>query len=202
MSRYTDNYDDDYSPEAILAQGRWERNSRAALKSKRGRKALAELRDALLALPEKRLIEGAVCTVNAEKRRTAHLEDEIRDWEEMAGNPYRPPEPWTDQTDEFARIAGREGEGCCAVGALVWYRKVQAGIDPGEAFSVLPDIAEEGTDGLDETARLAVHEAGLAYTLAWNLAYRNDETYGRLTPEDRYTAFLAWIDRELAEVPA
>lgn len=35
------------------------------------------------------------------------------------------------------------------------------------------------------------------------LAYRNDETYGTLTPEERYTAFLAWISAELGdETPA
>jgi hypothetical protein len=50
---------------------------------------------------------------------------------------------------------------------------------------------------LSQTAGLG-QQAGLTYTLAWELAYRNDETYERMTPEERYTAFLAWIDRELA----
>ena len=68
MSRFSDYDDFEGEPEQILAMGRWERNARAVLKSKRGRKALAELREALMALPEHRLIEGAVCTVGAAER--------------------------------------------------------------------------------------------------------------------------------------
>src|SRR5487761_1366554 len=67
MSRYIDHSDDD-SPDMVLARGRWERNARAVLKSRRGRKALTEIREALLALPEKRLIEGALCTVGGPDR--------------------------------------------------------------------------------------------------------------------------------------
>ena len=69
MSRYNDYDDYDGEPEQILAQGRWEHNARVALKGKRGRKALTDLREALEALPQKRLIEGAVCTVGAQQRR-------------------------------------------------------------------------------------------------------------------------------------
>lgn len=66
MSRFREG-DDDYEY-AVLDQGRWQRNARAALKSRRGRRALAEIREALLALPEKRLIEGALCTVGGPER--------------------------------------------------------------------------------------------------------------------------------------
>ena len=59
MSRFREG-DYEGEPEEILAQGRWEHNARRALKGKRGRKALADLRAALLALPEPRLIEGAL----------------------------------------------------------------------------------------------------------------------------------------------
>jgi hypothetical protein len=196
MSRYSDSYDDD-SDTAVLDMGRWEHNARVALKGKRGRKALAELREALLALPEKRLIEGAVCTVGAEKRRERWIAEATRTWETMKPE-WRSDRPWTEEADNLAGVVQRDGEGVCAVGAYVWYRKVKAGADPAEAFASLPDLHDEGSDGLHETAGYAAQEAGLTYTLAWELAYRNDETYSRMTPEGRYTAFLAWIDQELA----
>lgn len=114
----------------------------------------------------------------------------------------RPKSPWMDEVENFDQQVSREGEGVCAVGAMLWHRKVKAGVDPAEAFASLPGLPGEGSDGLDETASLAKQEAGLTYTLAWELAYRNDETYDRKTPEERWEAFVAWIDRELAGVPA
>jgi hypothetical protein len=201
VSRYSEYDDYEGEPEQILAQGRWEHNARVALKGKRGRKALADLREALLALPEKRLIEGAVCTVGAEKRRERWIAEATRAWESMKPE-WRIGGPWTDEADNLAELVQHEGEGVCAVGALLWHRKVKAGTDPAEAFASLPDLHDEGSDGLGETADLAKKEAGLTYTLAWELAYRNDETYELKTPEERYTAFLAWIDRELAGTAA
>lgn len=38
----------------------------------------------------------------------------------------------------------------------------------------------------------------MAFTLAWELAYRNDETFRDKTPEERHAAFVAWIDEQLA----
>ena len=43
--------------------------------------------------------------------------------------------------------------------------------------------------------------AGMTYTLASSLAYRNDESYDGMTPEERYEAFMEWLDKQLA-VPA
>lgn len=59
MSRYWE--DDNWDEWANLDCGRWERNSRAVLKSKRGIKSLRELEAALLALPVKRLIRDDLC---------------------------------------------------------------------------------------------------------------------------------------------
>jgi hypothetical protein len=179
MSRYGDDYDGDNYPNANALF--WA-NADRALKGKRGRKVLADLREALLALPEPRLIDSALCTVSPEKRA-----------EEF-------PEAWMRRS-WLADQQDGPGEGVCAIGALLWHRKVKAGMDPAEAFDSLPTLPD--TDyGLEDTADLAVTEAGLAYSLAWNLAYRNDETFEGMTPEERHAAFLAWIDRELAEVAA
>lgn len=197
MSRYCDYGDYEDGPEQILAMGRWEHNARVALKGKRGRKALRELRDALMALPEHRLIESAICTVDADQRRAAITAEEDAEWQ---GRPeqWRSPKPWRDRSEHFEALVQRNGESVCAVGAYVWHQRVKGGMDPAQAFASLPDLADEGSDALSETAELG-KAAGLTYTLAWELAYRNDETYDRKTPEERWQAFIDWIDRELAE---
>jgi hypothetical protein len=213
MSRFSDYDDYEGEPEQILAMGRWQRNSRAVLKSKRGRKALAELREALMALPEHKLIEGAVCTVGAAGRKAALVAQAEADAarsrqhaEEYAA--AHPDDPWAQrlaarhaepdlgQAEELARHVTRDGEGVCAVGAYAWYRKVKAGADAAEAFASLPDLADEGTDALNETAELG-EAAGMAFTLAWELAYRNDETFGNCTPEQRHAKFIEWIHAQL-----
>lgn len=175
MSRCSDDYEESFPGESAL----WLANAERALKGKRGRQALRDLREALLALPEKKLIEGALCTVNPEKRLQGIPEDS-----------------WHHR--ELAEAFEDKGEGVCAIGALLWHRKVKAGADPAEAFDSLPTL-EDANHGLDDTAHLAAREAGLVYSLASNIAFKNDETYRRMTPEGRYTAFLAWIDAELGD---
>jgi hypothetical protein len=208
MSRYQDEYDGD-DDLAVLAQGRWEHNSRTALKGKRGRAALALLREALLALPEPRLIEGALCTVGGPERVPEVTEAEIdariaKVKEAGMWRDGRDPED-TARHMRYERDEAREaiadairsrGQGCgvCAIGALLWHLLVKDGATPEEAFARLPALAGEG---LDDTAFLAEKDARVTFTLAWEMAYRNDETYSRMTPEERYTAFLAWLDAEL-----
>ena len=149
-----------------------------ALKSRRGRKALAELREALMALPEHKLIRGALCTVNPEKR--------FR-WE---------PEEWDGIKPFEVREAG--GEGVCLVGAFAWYKGLQKGKDPTQAFDDLPTIFYEEGDGPFETAWVG-EGAGLTYQLAWRLGYMNDEEWWEMEPEARWEAALAWVDAELAK---
>ena len=198
MSRFSDYDDYEGEPEQILAYGRWQNNARRALKGKRGRQALRDLREALLALPEHRLIEGAVCTVGGVDKRLPLL-------------PVNNASPEAVRYSEWARAEREEarkrlaakGDGVCAIGAYAWYQKVKAGMDPAEAFATVPTIFDgdpdaEGSDTLSETAKLG-KAAGLTYTLAWELAYRNDETYCSMTPEERWERFVAWIDTELAE---
>lgn len=179
MSRYGGDNDDgeDFPGQFAL----WQANYERALKGRRGRKALGDLREALLALPEKKLIEGALCTVNPAARLGAVAEGSWR---------YA----------DLAEALDDKGEGVCAIGALLWHRKVKAGMDPAEAFDSLPTL-EDANHGLDDTACLAVNDAGIVYSLAWALACKNDETYRRMTPEERYTAFLAWIGAEIDDNP-
>lgn len=220
MSRFGDYDDYEGDPEQILAMGRWQRNARATLKSKRGRKALRDIREALLALPEHRLIEGALCTVGGPARVPDVAEDAIAtkiakkaadyarcdlDWTEQdAANTAR----WMrlDVEEEREGVASAigsasQGEGVCLIGAYLWHQKVKSGMDPAGAFAELPTVTGRDDDPLRKTAEIG-EDAGLAYTLAWELAYRNDETFGKKTPEERWEAFVAWIDNELGEEAA
>lgn len=173
MSRFGDyDYDPDYPNQAEL----WYANLDRALAGKRGKKALAELREALLALPEKRLIEGALCTVGGAERRA----EAVGQW----------------SRDDLEVKLATDGEGVCAVGAYVWFKKVKAGADPAAAFADLPTLLD--SDGDDWQTAEAGKQAGLTYTLASHLAYRNDESFAGMTPEERYEAFMAWLDDQLA----
>jgi hypothetical protein len=207
MSRFTD-YDDD-SEDWALNIGRWEHNSRVALKGKRGRQALRDLREALLALPEHRLIESAMCTVGGLDARVPPLAE--ADLQALCATPATADNStWyremmrrgrLEERAELATLIEQQGEGVCAVAAYVWHKKVKNGMDPAEAFAALPTMAGSDPDvgdPLGETAHIG-EEAGLTLTLAWNLAYRNDETYRRMTPEERWVRFMDWIDTELAE---
>lgn len=183
MSRY---YDCDYEDEDFPNQWAfYQKNAQAALKGKRGRKVLAELREALQALPEQRLISSALCTVDHERRGRAYVHrldnGAVVDWGRR----------------ELDELVTEEGEGVCAVGALLWWRKVKAGVESVAAFEQLPTLmADDG--GIEATAQRAADEAHVVYSLAWQLAYKNDETFEDMTPEQRHAAFIAWIDGELA----
>ena len=196
MSRYSD-YDDYDEPDANFRYAAWQRNARLALSGKRGRKMLAELREALIALPQQRLIKDALCTVGADKRAEQIRAQETAAWEQVDPK-WRGRGPWLDGTEAFEEVVERQGEGVCAIGAWLWYRKVKAGADPAEAFDSLPLVydGQEDSDALGDTARLAKQE-GAAFVLAWELAYKNDETFSSKTPEERHAAFVAWIDKQL-----
>lgn len=180
MSRYTDCDHESFPNAGAL----WQANAERALRGKRGRKVLTLLREALLNLPEKRLIEGALCTVGGETRQAGEaascgFDGELRE-----------------------SIEDNRGEGVCAVGAMLWWRKVKAGTDPDLAFAELPTLLGTEFD-LHETAVLANQQAGVVLGLAAMLAYKNDETLAWCTPEERYTRYLAWLDTEMGEqVPA
>ena len=173
MSRFDDYYDgEDFPNQAAL----WYANVQRALGGKRGKKALAELREALLALPEKRLIAGALCTVGGVERRAADH-----------GKWYQ---------EDFSAKIESDGEGVCAIGAYLWFKKVKAGADPRTAFDDLPTLLDVDGDSDYQTAEHG-RAAGLTFTLAQTLAYRNDEAFEGMTPEQRYDAFMGWLDGQL-----
>lgn len=142
MSRF--EYCDD---EGGITWGLWEQMVSRALGGQRGQRALAEFEDALLALPEPKLIEGNLAS----------------------------------------------DDGVCAIGAFVAHKRAKhEGIDMAAAMAAMPH--SEDYEDIHETA-YAGKRAGLTHTVAWHMAYLNDEQFREATPEQRYEALLAWVRR-------
>jgi hypothetical protein len=156
----------------------WERRTRQVMSGRPGRKALEALREALLALPQKRLVANALST---------------------AGKTEPPPEAGTWYVEDHRELIEQQGEGVCAVGAFVWHQRVKAGADPEQAMRDLP--LNPDYDGDPHVTIEHGTKAGLSATLAWVLMSRNDDDFAALTPEERYRAFLEWIDAKLAAWP-
>lgn len=147
MSRF-DDFDGEIVPENL-----WRHRVEQALHGKRGQRALHEIRDALLALPTRRLISGALCE------------------------------------------AAADGSGVefCAIGAWSFHRRTTEGEDPVEVLESLAGAGEQDGEPYD-----TCHEAqrlGITWTLAWELAQRNDDE--RYSPEKRYREYLAWVESQI-----
>jgi hypothetical protein len=83
----------------------------------------------------------------------------------------------------------------CAVGAFVAHRRAKR--EGTDTATVIKEMCEEGGPedyGIFETAE-AGRDAGLSFTVAWHMAYLNDEKFGLATPEKRYEQMLAWVRR-------
>lgn len=129
---------------------------------------MREVEQALLALPEPRLIAG-------------HLIEtfELGGW-------APPPQPLPGDV--------------CVVGAYCAWKMGEGDIRRGkesllrQELRSLQDELEYGEDApdLEETANAGVN-AGLRFTMAWELSFFNDETCGRETPEQRYDRTLAYV---------
>lgn len=212
MSRF--GGDGDYEPvidkrgREINTAGLWQGALKAALHSKRGRQALTDLREALMALPERRLIAGALCTVGLAERIEAMPATVVREItpysrDENGKATFGPPTPTEvknyerQSLIEFVDENFDQPEGVCAVGAYVWWQKVKAGMDPATAFAELP-VLPDTDSGEWETAE-AGRDAGLTERLAYHLAYLNDESLEGVTPEERWQRVVDHIDKVLAE---
>lgn len=202
MSRFGDG---DYEPifgsdgKPKETSGLWRANVQRALKGRRGQAALRDFRDALMALPEKVLIEGALCTVGIQDRIESLPTTVTRPhWKtgerEVVNNWER--EVLVEYVDQHKN----QPEGVCAIGAYVWWKKVKSGMSPEDAFAATPVLPD--TDGGQWETEAAGREAGLAGVLALDLAFKNDENLGGATPEERYEWFLKWVNKQIAETAA
>jgi len=189
VSRYSEGDGEEWPNAGAL----WAANVERALGGKKGQAALRELREALMALPQKRLIARAMCTVGSDARLRAA--QEAMGWT-VEGERAEQAKAWREQEmAELRELMEEQGEGVCAVGAYIWLKNVKAGMSNDEAFAALPTLDDLDHD-LEETAWEG-KKVGLASTLAWELAFRNDEHYDHLNPEARYVAFMSWIEKQL-----
>lgn len=143
MSRFWN--DGEYDGNEEFRRGAWAENSRRAFASKKGLKMLRELRDALAALPERRLLGGQFANI------------------------------WHEDDDSI-----RVGD-VCAIGALAKYK----------GFEFTSHHGSEDFDGF-ETAAIA-RSLGMSYVMGYDLAYRNDETYGSLGESERWWTMYGWL---------
>lgn len=85
----------------------------------------------------------------------------------------------------------------CAVGAWAFHKRVAAGESPEEALEALANAGELDGEPYDTCAE--GQRQGVAWSMAWELASHND--YARLTPEERYTEYLAWVESQIVGQP-
>lgn len=190
MSRF--GYDGDYEEYYPNQGDLWWANIERALNGKKGQAALRDLEEALIALPEKKLVrghiaklDGSVCAVGAlivHKRVTA---GEAREavLAEFATK---------EECHCGHARSEHEADAECGGKRHNWNTHE----DRPCSCDAYDEYIEE--DSGDATAS-AGSKIGLTYSLAWRLAYLNDETYGEATDEERYEKVLAWV-RE-AQIP-
>lgn len=194
MARFHDDwYDGEEFPNQTAL---WNANIDRAIKGRKGQAVLRDLREALLELPQPKLINGYiaagqdVCAVGAlvVHRRVSKGEarEQVLQELETLIKPYCEcghPRDLHEDGDGYCKyVSGNTSKGC-------WNQCEKFRLDPEEM----------GDDfGGDVTARLGVR-AGVSYSLAWRLASLNDETFRNATPEERWQKMMGWIDENLQE---
>ena len=188
--------EEDYQGQFAL----WRANVGRSLAGARGQAALRDLEAALLALPEKRLIQnhlarkGEVCTTGAlVLQRKMSLgqarEQALAELEREAGTS----ECWECYHPASAHLES----GCSACAIRV---EEQASLPEAKRYwTVCPAYEqapedEPGVEGSTEDSAIAV---GVPRLVAWRLVELNDIELDYLTPEDRYTRVLAWTQSRL-----
>lgn len=184
MTRFDLDYDDGLIPWDL-----WHSIVSNALGGKRGQAALAELESALTALPEQKLVagklaaEGSVCAVGAyvaKHRAEAEGITVAEAVERMVENTPCECNHSKDSHDE----RGCGGRSLFDRNSTCYCKEYR----PERQYA--HDTAEAG------------QRFGLTWTVAWHLAYLNDEQFENCTPEERYEKVLAWVQRALGKEPA
>jgi hypothetical protein len=181
------------------------------LAGKKGRAALTELRDALLAMPQKRLIyhdivkDDDVCAVGAlialkvERETQKPREQVLHDLE----GEYSSCNPCGDMRKDHAD----DGAGPCrrCAEALRKHLESELGARYPEWYKECPSFNADGEpeDGLrmDDGAYYTDDVAtgyGIPRLVAWRLVELNDMQLDRETPEERYEKVLKWVENRLA----
>lgn len=198
MSRVSYGEDEDFNNQSYF----WEHNAELSLSGRKGVRVLRDLRDALLALPRKRLIanalasDGDVCTVGAlvvAKRVAAGADREAVLAEYNAeAQPvgclycFHKPHPGVD-CPECARLGAAAQQRNPELTVPSWMSCKARNYEPDY------DDSEQG----DVTRELAQKYGGANHYVAWSLVELNDEQFKDATPEERYTRVLAWVEQKI-----
>jgi hypothetical protein len=202
MSRINYSEDEDYPGQFNLFRA----NVRRSIRGKAGQAALRDLREALLALPNKRLVahylakDGDVCTTGALvlQRRS---EVEAKPFDVLAAELSAETEGRASCECYHERRFHEGGTGACSecvrwhaeVAALPEERRYTIGRPICEAF----EDANWGDEDEEGTTEAAAVEVGVPRLVAWRLVELNDMDLDRETPEERYAKVLAWVEKRL-----
>lgn len=172
-------------------------NVNRSLTGKAGRQALTELRDALLALPEKRLVEsrfiddGEVCAVGAlvVAREASRTGLSIEDVALAIESQYSSCNPCGHSFRDH-------GDGPCEVCAK--------SVDEGKSWaSPCAAFDAEGREVWDDDDGWQTDDIGASFgvprLVAWRLVELNDIDLEGIGPEARYTYVLDWVTKKLAQ---
>lgn len=87
----------------------------------------------------------------------------------------------------------------CAVGALALKKLTDEGRKREDVIAYLESLTDpESYDGAHVTAQLGVEQLSMTYSLAWRLAYLNDEdVYWDASEEERYQAVLRFARQRI-----
>ncbi len=149
-------------------------NAKRALKGRKGQAVLKELEEALVALPEKKLISG-------------HFAD-------LRVNPI-------SKEKGYKTIYERTEGDVCTMGCLLVHRKMKKQFKlKGQALmEAVIEVTCDPNDGGSEAIQQAASALDIVYPLAYELAFQNDEEGDREeTDEARYERVLAWVRKQLA----
>lgn len=167
----------------------WETVVSNSLGGRKGQEALAAMETALLALPEPVLVhghlalDGKVCAIGAF---VAH---------------HRAQEQGVD----IATVIDAMGAGVqcwCGHGRDVHAEGKCAGTRSWDGKPCTCDEYDPSGNESDYETVLAGKTAGLSHTIAWHLAYLNDEQFDAGTPAERYEKMLAWVQRAQGKTAA
>lgn len=171
----------------------WETILSNALGGRKGQAALAEMESALLALPKKQLVHGTlatnqgdVCAIGALVAHHKSVEQgvDIETIIEALGAGVR---CWC------GHVHGDEP--CTQVMPnYVWDAKTRERTQQGDRVCRCECFEVEGEDAWERTIP-AGQWIGLNWTVAYHLAWLNDQEFGNSTPPERYAQMLAWVRR-------
>ena len=167
MSRIEEGEADDN--ESFLRACAFEANAKRALKGRKGQAVLKELEEALVALPEKRLISGTFADITVKQEPGKSIYERI------------------------------EGEVCTMGCLLVHRKMTKHCRQRGQALlEAVNEVTCDPDDGGSEAIQQAAGALNLVYPLAYELAYQNDEMGDHEeTPEKRYERILKWVRSQI-----